>query len=132
MRLHLQQPDIYAQRPICYPACAPTACTVGRLRAQRFSRSCSAMARLQRKPPVSLTIIGRLAAGGSNSGMRDRMGLQTSYTCPVLFRDQICGYMLDHDMLIMPTSCIQTAATATAIPNRHHGSAFAYALPVVA
>lgn len=50
-------------------------------------------------------------------GMRDRLGLKNIVHMPGFIpHDQICGYMLDHDMLIMP-SVVHSNGDRDGIPN---------------
>ena len=63
--------------------------------------------------------------------MRDRMGLQNIVHMPGFIpHDQICGYMLDHDMLIMP-SVVHSNGDRDGIPNVIM-EALSHRMPVIA
>ena len=106
---------------------------VGRFaRTKGFPDLLTAMARLQRENiPVSLTLVGDGRWRLKLKGMRDRMGLQNIVHMPGFIpHDQICGYMLDHDMLIMP-SVVHSNGDRDGIPNVIM-EALSHRMPVIA
>ena len=90
------------------------------------------MARLQRETvPVSLTLVGNGRWRLKLMGMRDRLGLKSIVHMPGFIpHDQICGYMLDHDMLIMP-SVVHSNGDRDGIPNVIM-EALSHGMPVIA
>ena len=92
----------------------------------------TAMARLQRENvPVSLTLVGNGRWRLKLMGMRDRLGLKNIVHMPGFIpHDQICGYMLDHDMLIMP-SVVHSNGDRDGIPNVIM-EALSHRMPVIA
>ena len=106
---------------------------VGRFaRTKGFPDLLTAMARLKRENiPVSLTLVGDGRWRLKLKGMRDRMGLQNIVQMPGFIpHDQICGYMLDHDMLIMP-SVVHSNGDRDGIPNVIM-EALSHRMPVIA
>ena len=106
---------------------------VGRFaRTKGFPDLLSAMARLQRENvPVSLTLVGNGRWRLKLMGMRDRLGLKNIVHMPGFIpHDQICGYMLDHDMLIMP-SVVHSNGDRDGIPNVIM-EALSHRMPVIA
>ena len=106
---------------------------VGRFaRTKGFPDLLSAMARLQRENvPVSLTLVGNGRWRLKLMGMRDRLGLKNIVHMPGFIpHDQSCGYMLDHDMLIMP-SVVHSNGYRDGIPNVIM-EALSHGMPVIA
>lgn len=106
---------------------------VGRFaRTKGFPDLLSAMARLRRENvPVSLTLVGDGRWRRKLLSMRDRLGLRNAVHMPGFIpHDQICGLMIDHDMLIMP-SVVHTNGDRDGIPNVIM-EALSHRMPVIA
>ena len=92
---------------------------VGRFaRTKGFPDLLTAMARLRReKVPVTLTLVGDGNWHRKLVKLRDDLGLTQDVDMPGFIpHDQICGFMLDHDMLIMP-SVVHANGDRDGIPN---------------
>lgn len=106
---------------------------VGRFaRTKGFPDLLTAVARLLRENvPVTLTLVGDGRWRRKLVGMRDRLGLQGVVHMPGFIpHDQICNFMLDHDMLIMP-SVVHSNGDRDGIPNVIM-EALSHGMPVIA
>jgi len=106
---------------------------VGRFaRTKGFPDLLTAIARLVRENvPVSLTLVGDGRWRRKLTKMRDRLGLKDIVNMPGFIpHDQICNYMLDHDMLIMP-SVVHANGDRDGIPNVIM-EALSHGMPVIA
>jgi len=106
---------------------------VGRFaRTKGFPYLLTAMARLRRENvPVTLTLVGDGRWRRKLTAMCERLRLQDVVNMPGFIpHDQICGYMLDHDILIMP-SVVHTNGDRDGIPNVIM-EALSHRMPVIA
>ncbi|WP_092152768.1 glycosyltransferase [Desulfovibrio legallii] len=106
---------------------------VGRFaRTKGFPYLLTAMARLRRENvPVTLTLVGDGRWRRKLAAMCARLRLQDMVRMPGFIpHDQICGYMLDHDILIMP-SVVHTNGDRDGIPNVIM-EALSHRMPVIA
>ena len=106
---------------------------VGRFaRTKGFPELLTAMARLRRENvPVTLTLVGDGSWNHKLVKMRDDLGLAQVVDMPGFIpHDKICGFMLDHDMLIMP-SVVHTNGDQDGIPNVIM-EALSHRMPVIA
>lgn len=106
---------------------------VGRFaRTKGFPELLTAMARLRRENvPVTLTLVGDGSWHHKLVKMRDDLGLTQVVDMPGFIpHDRICGFMLDHDMLIMP-SVVHTNGDRDGIPNVIM-EALTHRMPVIA
>lgn len=106
---------------------------VGRFaRTKGFPELLTAMARLRRENvPVTLTLVGDGNWHHKLVKMRDDLGLTQVVAMPGFIpHDKICGFMLDHDMLIMP-SVVHTNGDRDGIPNVIM-EALSHRMPVIA
>jgi len=106
---------------------------VGRFaRTKGFPDLLTAMARLKRENvPVTLTLVGDGRWWRKLTNMRDRLALNDIVHLPGFIpHDQICGFMIDHDMLIMP-SVVHSNGDRDGIPNVIM-EALSHGMPVIA
>ena len=106
---------------------------VGRFaRTKGFPELLTAMARLRRENvPVTLTLVGDGNWRRKLTKMRDALGLADIVDMPGFIpHDKICDFMLDHDMLIMP-SVVHTNGDRDGIPNVIM-EALSHRMPVIA
>ncbi|MBO4301315.1 MAG: glycosyltransferase [Desulfovibrio sp.] len=106
---------------------------VGRFaRTKGFPDLMTAMARLKRENvPVSLTLVGDGRWRHKLVRMRQRLGLQQIVSMPGFIpHDQICDFMLNHDLLIMP-SVVHVNGDRDGIPNVIM-EALSHGMPVIA
>ena len=106
---------------------------VGRFaRTKGFPELLTAMARLRRENvPVTLTLVGDGNWRRKLTKMRDSLGLTAFVDMPGFIpHDKICDFMLDHDMLIMP-SVVHTNGDRDGIPNVIM-EALSHRMPVIA
>ena len=106
---------------------------VGRFaRTKGFPELLTAMARLRRENvPVTLTLVGDGNWRRKLTKMRDALGLAGVVDMPGFIpHDKICDFMLDHDMLIMP-SVVHTNGDRDGIPNVIM-EALSHRMPVIA
>lgn len=106
---------------------------VGRFaRTKGFPDLLTAIARLRREHvPVTLTLVGDGRLRRKLTALRDRLGLHDVVSLPGFIpHDHICQYMLDHDMLIMP-SVVHSNGDRDGIPNVIM-EALSHSMPVIA
>ena len=106
---------------------------VGRFaRTKGFPDLLTAMARLRRENvPVTLTLVGDGNWHRRLVRMRDDLGLTQLVDMPGFIpHDKICSFMLDHDMLIMP-SVVHSNGDRDGIPNVIM-EALSHRMPVIA
>ena len=106
---------------------------VGRFaRTKGFPELLTAMARLRRENvPVTLTLVGDGNWHHKLVKMRDDLGLAPFVDMPGFIpHDKICDFMLNHDMLIMP-SVVHTNGDRDGIPNVIM-EALSHRMPVIA
>lgn len=106
---------------------------VGRFaRTKGFPELLTTMARLRRENvPVTLTLVGDGNWRRKLTKMRDALGLAGFVDMPGFIpHDKICDFMLDHDMLVMP-SVVHTNGDRDGIPNVIM-EALSHRMPVIA